>query len=125
MKVKERIFRIEDIDAEAMVEVVNRQKDIFDFLDDYMDNFNEDFFCAEDDSFEILYKDGKTEYISSDWDGHKVRRNNILSMVYNNACTAVVYGNFEINEYGIVYASKDEVIAEENITEITEGDRKQ
>ena len=123
MKIKERIFRIEDIDAEVMVEVVNRQKDIFDCLDDYMDNFNEDFFCTEDDSFEILYKNGKTDYISSDWDGHKVRRNSILSMVYNNACTAVVYGNFEINEYGVVYASESEVIADENITEITEGGR--
>ena len=118
MKVAERIFKVEDIDCEIIVEVVSKQKDIFDFLDEYIDNLSYDWFDGSDDSFEILYNDGTSEYISDDYDGHKIRRNNIASMVYNNACTAVVYGKFEVNEYGIVYASADEKIAEQNITEV-------
>ena len=39
-------------------------------------------------------------------------------MVYNNVCTSIVYGGFEINEYGVITASETTVIAEHNITEV-------
>lgn len=118
MKVKERVFRIEDLDCYIAIEIVNRQKDIFDFIDDYIENLSYDWFDGSDDSFQIVYKDGTEEYIDEEYDGHKIRRNNILSMVYNNACDSVVYGGFEINEYGVVSASDRVVIANHNITEV-------
>lgn len=118
MKVMERIFRIEDIDCESVVEVVNKQKDIFDCLDDYTENLQYDWFDGSDDTFEIIYKDGTTDFINEEYDGHKIRRNNISSMVYNNACTAIVYGGFEINEYGVVTASDNVIIADNNIIEM-------
>lgn len=118
MKVKERVFRIEDLDCYIAIEIVNRQKDIFDYIDDYIENLSYDWFDGSDDSFQIVYKDGTEEYIDEAYDGHKIRRNNISSMVYNNACTAVVYGGFEINEYGVVSASDRVVIADHNITEV-------
>lgn len=118
MKVAERKFRIEDIDCVSIVEVVNKQKDILDVVDEFIENLQYDFFDPSDDSFAILYKDGTMDFIDACYDGHKVRRNNIVSMVYNNACSAVVYGGFEINEYGVVTVSEQVVIAENNITEI-------
>lgn len=118
MKIAERIFKIDDIDAEVVIEVVNKQKDIFDFIDEYVENLQYDWFDGSDDSFEILYKDGTSEYINDEYNGHKIRRNNIAAMAYSNACTTVVYGNFEINEYGVVYAAEAEKIADTNIIEI-------
>lgn len=118
MKVKERNFRIEDINCVAVVEIVNKQKDIFDAIDEYVENCQYEWYDSSDDTFAILYKDGTEDYIGEDYDGHKIRRNNIASMVWNNPCTAVVYGGFEINEYGVVTTSSNVVIAESNLTEI-------
>ena len=113
-----RNFRIKDIDCESTVEIVNTQKEALSWMDEYIENLGYDWFEASDDTFEILYKDGKQDYINEEYDGHRIRRNNIASIVYNNACTAIVYGGFKINEYGVVTASKDIEIAEENIEEI-------
>lgn len=118
MKTKERTFRINDIDYTVTVEIVNRQKDIFDYIADYIDNLQYSWFDASDDSFQIIYKDGTTDFIDDGYDGHKIKRNNVLSMVYNNPCTAIVYGSFEINEFGVVIASAKTIISEQNITEI-------
>lgn len=118
MKVKERVFRIEDIDCTSIVEVVNKQKDIFDWLDEYTENLQYDWFDGSDDTFQIIYKNGTEDFIDEAYDGHKIRRNNISSMVYNNACTAVVYGGFEINEYGVVTAANNIIIADHNIKEV-------
>ena len=118
MKTKERIFKIEDIDCEVTVEIVNRQKDIFDLIDEFTENLRYSWFDADDDTFQILYKDGTEDYIESDYDGHKIKRNNISSIVYNNACTSIVYGSFEINEYGVITAAENTTIADSNITEI-------
>ena len=114
-----RTFRIRDIDCESIVEVARTQKEVLSWLDEYIENLAYDWFEASDDTFEILYKDGTEDYINEEYDGHKIRRNNIASMVYNNACTAIVYGGFKINEYGVVTASKGIEVAEENIEEIT------
>ena len=119
MKIKERIFKIEDINCEAIVEVVSTQKDILDYMDEYIENMNYDWFDGSDDSYMILYKDGSEEYIHEDFDGHKIKRKGIVSIVNNNPCTAVVYGNFAINEYGVVTPSFEEEIAENNIKEVT------
>ena len=115
---KTRTFRIKDIDCKSIVEIVNTQREALSWMDEYLENLPYDWFEASDDTFEILYKDGTADYINEEYDGHKIRRNNIASIVYNNACTAIVYGGFKINEYGVVTASKDIEIAEENIEEI-------
>ena len=117
MRVAERIFKILDIDCEITVEVVNRQKDILDYMDEYIENMEYDWFDASDDAYMILYKDGTTEYIYEDYDGHKIRRKGIEAIVNNNPCTSVVYGNFSINQYGVVTPSDEEEI-HENIKEI-------
>lgn len=102
MRKEIRTFHIEDVDCTIEIEIMSATKDIFGWLDQYIDNLKYDWFDATDESFQILYKDDTTEYIDSSYDGHKIRRQNIKSMVYNNPCTYIVYGDYEINEYGVV-----------------------
>ncbi len=102
MRKEIKTFHIEDTDCTIEIEIMSTQKDIFDWLDQYIENLKYDWFDAADESFQILYKDGTTEYIDSSYDGHKIRRQNIKSMVYNNPCTYIVYGDYEVNEYGVV-----------------------
>lgn len=97
-----RTFHIADVDCNIEIEIMSTTKDVFDWLDQYIENLGYDFFDASDESFQILYKDGTTEYIDSSYDGHKIRRQNIQSMVYNNPCTYIVYGTYEVNEFGVV-----------------------
>jgi hypothetical protein len=117
MKIEERIFKILDIDTDIIVEVVGKQKDILDCMNEYIENMEYDWFDASDDAYMILYKDGSTEYIHEDYDGHKIRRKGIEAIVNNNPCTSVVYGHFSINQYGVVTPSEVEEI-NENIREI-------
>lgn len=93
--------RIADLDCIIEIEVMTSTKDIFDWLNQYIENLAYDWFDATDESFEILYKDGTSDYIASDYDGHKIRKQGIKSMLYNNPCTYMVYGEYEINEYGV------------------------
>lgn len=115
---KKRTFLIKDIECESVVEIAKTRKEVFEWMGEYIENMQYDFFDASDDCFAILYKDGTTDYIDEDYDGHKIKRKNIVSIVYNNPCTAIVFGNFEINECGVVTVSEEEIIAKENIIEI-------
>lgn len=114
---KTRTFLIKDIDCETIVELASR-KEIFDWMDEYIDNSKYDWFDGSEDSFAILYKDGTEDIIDEDYDGHKVKRINIASIVYTNSCTDMVYGNFEMNEYGVVTPSFETVIDSTNIAEL-------
>ena len=111
------IYKIIDLDCEVIIENTTR-KDVLGWLDEYVENMENDWFDASDDTFEILYKDGTTDYINEEYDGHKIKKIGIESIVYNNACTSVVYGNYEINEYGVVTAGREKIIAIENIKKI-------
>ena len=102
MRKEIRTFHIADIDWNIEIEIMSTTKDVFDWLDQYIENLQYDWFDATDESFQILYKDGTTEYIDSSYDGHKILRQNIQSMVYNNPCTYIVYGTYEVNEFGVV-----------------------
>lgn len=102
--VETKVFFIKDIECETIVEITSR-KDILGYLDEYIDNCKYDWFDASDDVFMILYKDGSSEYINEEYDGHKIKRINIESIVYTNACTDMVFGNFSINEFGVVTPS--------------------
>ena len=114
---KDRRFLIKDIDCEVLVEVMSR-KEALELLDEYLENLTYEWFDGSDDCFHILYKDGSCDCINEEYDGHKIKIRDIASIVYDNACTSMVYGNFEINEYGVVTTAFEEKIAEENIIEI-------
>ena len=119
MKVKERRFWIEDVECEIIIEVMSRQKDILDIMFDMIESMQDvNCYGMKDDCFEIIYKDGTIDIIDEFYDGHKIRRNNIISICNNNSATAMVYGNFSINEYGVTSASVEEEIADYNIREI-------
>ena len=107
-------FKILDIDINIVVEISNTQKEIFEWMDEYLDNLQYDWYDGSDTSFRILYKDGTEDTIDIDYDGHKVKKNNIKSMVFDSPCASMVYGTYQINEYGVVNTS-DETIISENI----------
>lgn len=114
---KVRTFLIKDIETAVIVEVTSR-KEILAWMNELLENTEYDWFQS-DDAFMILYKDGTEDYISQEsYDGHKVKKQNIASIVYSNDCTNMVYGNFEINEYGVVTTAFEETIATENIQEV-------
>ena len=101
---KTRTFLIKNIDCEMIVEETTR-KEVLEWMDDYIENSVYDWFDGSDQAFLILYKDGTSDFINEEYDGHKVRRTNIASIIYDNPCTSMVFGNYEINEYGVVTTS--------------------
>lgn len=114
---KSRHFLITDIDEKMIVEETTR-KDILGYIDEHLENieYGND---MSDYAFRILYKDGSTDEVSgNDYDGHKIKRINILSIVVDNPCTSITYGNYSINKYGVVNpSSKTEF--DNNIKETT------
>ena len=93
---KSRHFLITDIDEKMIVEETTR-KDILGYIDEHLENieYGND---MSDYAFRILYKDGSTDEVSgNDYDGHKIKRINILSIVVDNPCTSITYGNYRIN----------------------------
>lgn len=116
-KVKaDRYFCIEDINCIVIVEFVTR-KNMLEYIDEYVENMQYGYY-DEDTSYTILYKDGSCDYINCDYDGHKIRKLNIKSITRDNPSTSMVFGNFEINDCGVVTPSETEIIAEENIIEV-------
>lgn len=111
-----KTFLIKNIDCEIIVEEESR-KEILSWMDEYIENFQYDWFDASDQAFSILYKDGTCDFINEEYDGHKVKRTNIASIVYDNECTSMVFGNYEINEYGVVTTSF-EMRIDEGIKEV-------
>lgn len=83
---KSRHFLITDIDEKMIVEETTR-KDILGYIDEHLENieYGND---MSDYAFRILYKDGSTDEVSgNDYDGHKIKRINISSIVVDNPCT--------------------------------------
>lgn len=110
-------YLIKDIDCTIIVEKENK-KEILSWMDEYLENMKYEWFDGSEQMFHILYKDGSYDCINEDYDGHKVKRTNIASIVYDNPCTSMVYGNYEINEYGVVTTSLYETVINENIKEV-------
>ena len=114
-----RKFQIPGIPECILVEKATR-KALLRHMDDYIEvitsEVNPDPGCANTlyvDSYVILYEDGSEECISAvDYNGHPVRHQHIISIVYENPSTCMVYGNFRVNEDGIVYPSVEEEIDE-------------
>ena len=113
---KDRYFLIKDLNCIVIVNFITR-KNMLEYIDEYIDNLKQGF-KSDDDVFDILYKDGKIDRIDSEFDGHKIRKINIASITWTNPCTSEVYGNFEINEYGVVTPAFEEEVATENIEEV-------
>lgn len=106
-------YLIKDIECECEVEEMSR-KDCLDLIDEHLDNLKYGI-DMEDYSFKILYKDGTFEHVcGNDYDGHKIKRINIESIVVDNPCTSEVFGNYEVNWYGVV-APSFEMKIDENI----------
>ena len=115
-KVKTKIYLIKDIDCELIVEETTR-KELLSYLDEYIENL-ESGFDMSDFAFHILYNTGDTvSIVDTDYDGQPIRRQNILSMVYDNPSTSVTYGSYAINAYGVVTPSANMEI-DDNIEEV-------
>jgi len=113
---KNRNFRIIDLDCDVTVEFATR-KWLFECIEDYIESLGYGYDMS-DAAYEILYKDGTIDYINEEYDGHKIRKTNIASIIEHNPCTDVVYGNFEMNEYGATVTAFETTISNENIMEI-------
>lgn len=113
---KRRAFLITDINEQMAVEEITR-KDALSHIDEYLENIG----CNNDMSdyaFYILYKNGNIDYVAGNgYDGHKIARINIESIVIDNPCTPMVYGNYSINQYGVVNPSSEMEI-DNNIMEV-------
>lgn len=110
-----RKFIIPSLDCISVVEFDTR-KSLLDYLECFIENLKQGF--KPEEYYDILYSDGTEDRIDQEYDGHKIRRQHIVSMVYNNEMTSCVYGNFEINECGSVYPSIQTIISEK-LKEIT------
>lgn len=114
---KNRYFHVKDIDCTITVEYLTR-KEMLSWLDEYAENVKSGDGYVSDDSYEILYKDGTTDFIDESYDGHKIRRQNIESIVNCNASSYMVYGHFEMNEFGVAGAAFADEIDSTNIEEV-------
>lgn len=103
MKIKDKLHLTDD-NYYIIVEIMNTRRDVLDYLEQYLDNLQFEWFDASDEVFEIVYKDGTTDYIDFNYDGHKIKKNNIKSILYSNPETYIVYGDYEINGYGVAHA---------------------
>ena len=115
--VKVHKYHIIDLDCEIIVEETTR-KEILSYLDEYLENL-EYGYDMSDFAFHILYTNGKAISIvdNDDTDAHQIRRQNILSMVYDNPSTSMTFGPYAINEYGVVTPS-DKMYIDPNIEEV-------
>uniref|UniRef100_A0AAU8B012 Uncharacterized protein n=1 Tax=Dulem virus 36 TaxID=3145754 RepID=A0AAU8B012_9CAUD len=110
-------YLVKDINSAILVERVTR-KEILSYIDEFTENAGQSWFNS-DDTFEVLYKDGTVECISQeDYDGHKIKRSNIVSMVYSNESSYMVYGNYSVNCYGVVNTCATMDVDKTNIIEI-------
>ena len=99
-------YSIKDDEETSVVFETKRQKDILSILDEMLEieklfpNSN----IFEDDFFYIEYTDG-TSFVKSEFieDGiYRYRKKGIQKIVYTNSADTWVYGQYQVNEYGIV-----------------------
>lgn len=102
MATKKEYF-IEDIEMYSTVYVFKTQKEILNVLDEMLENaeiFGEQVF--ENDHFSILYNDGSTYDRTDSIEDGTYKKKNIKAIVYTNCNDTWVYGQYEVNEYGVV-----------------------
>ena len=115
----DRYFYIKDVECTTKVSYTTR-KELLWLLDNTINNRYDTLEFMEDEGacFHIIYKDGTDDIINMFYDGHKIKRINIASMVYSDATETLVYGNFEVSECGLVSASLTEKIDNTNVVEV-------
>jgi hypothetical protein len=102
MAIKKEYF-IEDIEMYSTVYEFKTQKEILEVLDEQLENaevFGEKVF--EDEHFSILYNDGSIYERMEDIEDGTYKKKNIKAIVYTNCNDTWVYGQYEVNEYGVV-----------------------
>ena len=116
---KDRYFYIKDVECTTTISYTTR-KELLGLLDNIINNRYDTFEFMEDDGacFHIIYKDGTDDIVNMFYDGHKIKRINIASIVYTDATENLVYGNFEVSECGSVSASLTEKIDNTNVVEV-------
>lgn len=112
----DRTFKIIDLDCDIIVEHFTR-KYMLGCIEDYIENLQLGY-ADIDTSYTIEYADGTYDFVNEEYDGHKIKKQNIVSIVEDNACTSAVFGNYSINECGVVSTSREMDINTENIEEI-------
>lgn len=92
------------IELESVVYETRKQKDILDILDDMIENAREHgwAYTFEDDQFYIEYTDGTTYEAGECGEYGTYKKRNIKRIIYVNANDTQVYGDYEVNKYGIV-----------------------
>lgn len=113
MKETIRTYHVDDVDIDIEI-VETSRKQVLSYLDNlidcidrkdelwksgrqYMDNIDVSEMCVM-----IAYKDGTEDYINEEYDGHKIRRTNISGIVYDDEGGTSIYGNYTVNEWGVV-----------------------
>ena len=116
---KDRYFYIKDVECTTTISYTTR-KELLGLLDNIINNRYDTFEFMEDEGacFHIIYKDGTDDIVNMFYDGHKIKRINIASIVYTDATENLVYGNFEVSECGSVSASLTEKIDNTNVVEV-------
>lgn len=104
MKRVEYDINVEGIEFKSLVIETNRQKDILDILDEMLENAEIFGWSSifEDDSFYIEYTDGTTYGALQYGEYGTYKKRNIKRIIYVNANDTMVYGEYEVNEYGNV-----------------------
>lgn len=115
----DRYFYIKDVECTTTVSYTTR-KELLELLDNTINNRYDTLEFMEDEGacFHIMYKDGSEDVIDMFYNGHKIKKIHIASMVYSDATETLVYGNFEVSECGSVCASLTEKIDNTNIVEV-------
>lgn len=100
---REDTWHIKDLDLDTTVIVYKKQKPILDILDDMLENDREnpEWDVFQDDSFFIQYKDGSTFSVDASGTSGRYKKNGIEGIYYSNAGDTQVYGEYEMNEYGV------------------------
>lgn len=103
--VKVKKYHIIDLDVDIIVEETTR-KEILSYLDEYLDNL-ESGYDMSDYAFYILYSNGDSvSIVENDYnDTYKIKRQNIVSMVFDNPETSMTFGPYSINDSGVVTPS--------------------
>ena len=106
---KKKEYYVADVDTWIDVWETKKQKEILDVLDEslemeklWIDGNPHVCNPFEDDSFYILYNDGSSYCKMDGIEDGVYKKKNIKAIVYSNACDTWVYGEYEVNEYGIV-----------------------
>ena len=115
----DRYFYIKDVECTTTVSYTTR-KELLELLDNTINNRYDTLEFMEDEGacFHIMYKDGSEDVIDMFYNGHKIKKIHIASMVYSDSTETLVYGNFEVSEFGAVSASLTEKIDDTNIVEV-------